>query len=74
MTAASTSATALRATLPPLTWCFFFLGGSGAAGCWGGTSVGGTTLPESGTADACCGSGSLLYWLAVFMPLLPTLG
>ena len=72
MTAASTSATALRATLPPLTWCFFFLGGSGSAGCRGGTSVGGTVLPASGAA-ACC-SGSLLYWLAVFMPLLPTLG
>ena len=75
--AASTSATALRASFLPLN--FLRRGFSGCAGalycgCSGG--VGGTLPPSAGAVSAGragCASGSL-YWFAVFMPLLPTLG
>ena len=79
MAAASTSATALRASFPPLNFFFLRRGFSGCCGalycgCSGG--VGGTLPPSAGAVyagRAGCASGSL-YWFAVFMPLLPTLG
>ena len=75
MAAASTSATALRAMRLPVP--FFFLRGGFAPVCGCTGCTGGVVPPAppavSGSAARASGCGSL-YWLAVFMPLLPTLG